>query len=95
MKTPTTGYYSVIQFCPDRSRLEAANVGVLLFVRDNEVTIRSNHVSGCDAETGRLPRPRGSYGEGDSSTRRRIQAAPGSARRKSPGHEWIRGLQTH
>lgn len=32
MKTPTTGYYSVIQFTPDRSRLEAANVGVLLFV---------------------------------------------------------------
>lgn len=25
------GYYSLIQFCPDRSRLEAANVGVLLF----------------------------------------------------------------
>ncbi|MFZ4778082.1 MAG: DUF3037 domain-containing protein [Terrimicrobiaceae bacterium] len=32
MKKPTTGYYSVIQFIPDRSRLEAANVGVLLFV---------------------------------------------------------------
>lgn len=32
MKIPTTGYYSVIQFTPDRSRLEAANVGVLLFV---------------------------------------------------------------
>jgi hypothetical protein len=28
---PTTGYYSLIQFCPDPSRLEAANVGVLLF----------------------------------------------------------------
>jgi hypothetical protein len=26
-----TGYYSLIQFCPDPSRLEAANVGVLLF----------------------------------------------------------------
>jgi Protein of unknown function (DUF3037) len=25
------GYYSLIQFCPDPSRLEAANVGVLLF----------------------------------------------------------------
>ncbi len=25
------GYYSLIQFCPDRSRLEAANIGVLLF----------------------------------------------------------------
>jgi hypothetical protein len=25
------GYYSLIQYCPDLSRLEAANVGVLLF----------------------------------------------------------------
>jgi len=25
------GYYSLIQYCPDRSRLEAANIGVLLF----------------------------------------------------------------
>lgn len=30
MKT-TKGYYSLIQFCPDLSRLEAANVGVVLF----------------------------------------------------------------
>ncbi len=27
----TTGYYSIIQYCPDASRLEAANVGVVLF----------------------------------------------------------------
>jgi hypothetical protein len=26
-----TGYYSLIQYCPDPSRLEAANVGVVLF----------------------------------------------------------------
>ena len=25
------GYYSIIQYCPDLSRLEAANIGVLLF----------------------------------------------------------------
>lgn len=31
MHTPTTGYYSLIQYCPDRMRLEAANIGVLLF----------------------------------------------------------------
>src|SRR5262245_46736281 len=30
MKT-ATGYYSIIQYCPDPSRLEAANVGVVLF----------------------------------------------------------------
>jgi hypothetical protein len=28
---PHTGYYSIIQFCPDHSRLESANVGVILF----------------------------------------------------------------
>lgn len=28
---PVRGYYSLIQYCPDLSRLEAANVGVLLF----------------------------------------------------------------
>jgi hypothetical protein len=28
---PVKGYYSLIQYCPDLSRLEAANVGVLLF----------------------------------------------------------------
>jgi hypothetical protein len=27
---PVKGYYSIIQFCPDHSRLEAANVGVVL-----------------------------------------------------------------
>jgi len=26
------GYFSILQFCPDRARLEAANVGVVLFV---------------------------------------------------------------
>jgi hypothetical protein len=29
--TAYKGYYSVIQFCPDLMRLEAANIGVLLF----------------------------------------------------------------
>ena len=28
---PTRGHYSLIPFCPDQSRLEAANVGVVLF----------------------------------------------------------------
>jgi hypothetical protein len=28
---PAKGYYSLIQYCPDLSRLEAANIGVLLF----------------------------------------------------------------
>ena len=29
--TPTCGYHSLIQYCPDASRLEACNMGVLLF----------------------------------------------------------------
>jgi hypothetical protein len=28
---PVQGYYAVVQYCPDPSRLEAANVGVVLF----------------------------------------------------------------
>lgn len=28
---PTTGYYSLIQYCPDRMKLEVANLGVLVF----------------------------------------------------------------
>jgi hypothetical protein len=31
---PTKGYYSLIQFCPDMSRLEAANIGVVLYCPD-------------------------------------------------------------
>jgi hypothetical protein len=36
MTHPTTGYYSLIQYCPDRGRLEAANIGVLLFCPDRQ-----------------------------------------------------------
>ena len=31
----TKGYYSLIQFCPDPSRLEGVNIGVLLFSPEN------------------------------------------------------------
>jgi len=30
MSTPHKGYYSLIQFCPDASRLEAVNVGIVI-----------------------------------------------------------------
>jgi DUF3037 family protein len=43
---PSTGYYSLIQYCPDLGRLEAANVGVLLFCPERyflkALTIRNN-----------------------------------------------------
>jgi len=32
---PTKGYYSLLQYCPDVSRAEVANVGVLLFVPES------------------------------------------------------------
>jgi hypothetical protein len=32
--TPSRGYYCIIQYCPDLGRLEAANIGVLLFCPD-------------------------------------------------------------
>lgn len=28
------GYYSLVQYCPDRSRMESANLGVVLFCPD-------------------------------------------------------------
>jgi hypothetical protein len=28
---PRQGYYSIVQYCPDPSRLEAVNIGVVLF----------------------------------------------------------------
>lgn len=33
---PSKGYYSLIQYCPDLSRLEAANVGVVLFCPEQQ-----------------------------------------------------------
>lgn len=30
MEQPAKGYYSIIQYCPDMSRMEAANIGVML-----------------------------------------------------------------
>jgi len=33
---PTRGYYCIIQYCPDLGRLEAANIGVLLFCPDRD-----------------------------------------------------------
>jgi hypothetical protein len=43
---PAKGYYSLIQYCPDLSRLEAANIGVLLFCPDKfflqAKTVRNN-----------------------------------------------------
>ena len=47
MTKTTTGYYSVIQYCPDRSRMEAANVGVLLFVPDAQY-LRARFATGND-----------------------------------------------
>jgi hypothetical protein len=39
-----TGYYSLIQYCPDPSRLEAANVGVVLFCpAKNFLEVRTAH----------------------------------------------------
>jgi hypothetical protein len=43
---PAKGYFSLIQYCPDLGRLEAANVGVLLFCPERSflkaLTTRSN-----------------------------------------------------
>ena len=41
------GYYSIIQYCPDLSRLESANIGVILFCPD-ERFIRAKTCAGND-----------------------------------------------
>ncbi|ELP33812.1 DUF3037 domain-containing protein [Rhodopirellula baltica] len=44
--TPARGYYSLVQYCPDTSRLEVANIGVVLFCADHDflqVRMTSNH----------------------------------------------------
>jgi hypothetical protein len=44
---PTTGYYSLIQYCPDAAREEAANVGVVLFCPEVDY-LEARTVSGND-----------------------------------------------
>lgn len=44
---PSRGYYCIIQYCPDLGRLEAANIGVLLFCPDQGF-LRA-HTSGDNA----------------------------------------------
>lgn len=44
---PHKGYYSLIQFCPDRGRAEAVNIGLLLFVPDTgHLDIRTVRTTG-------------------------------------------------
>lgn len=43
----TRGYYSVIQYCPDASRLEAANIGVLLLCPEIQF-VRARTAAGND-----------------------------------------------
>jgi len=46
VSTGHKGYYSLIQYCPDRSRMESANVGVVLFCPDLgflEVKLAAGH----------------------------------------------------
>ena len=43
---PSRGYYTIVQYCPDPSRLEAANIGVLLFCHSwafCQVVMSDNH----------------------------------------------------
>jgi hypothetical protein len=64
--SPTRGYYSLIQFCPDPARLEAANVGVVLFCPDLGF-IKAKTARGND----RLRR----FFRAESFDRRRVDAA--------------------
>lgn len=44
---PVKGYYSLIQYCPDLARLEAANIGVILFSPEHKF-IRAKTAQGND-----------------------------------------------
>ncbi len=44
---PATGYYCLIQYCPDLSRLEAANIGVILYCPERRF-IRAKTAHGND-----------------------------------------------
>ena len=58
---PKRGYYSLIQFCPDPSRLEAVNVGVVLLCPDADFLAARTSASNRRAEKlvgrGELDRP--------------------------------------
>lgn len=44
--SPSRGHYSLVQYCPDTSRLEVANIGVVLFCAEEsflQVRMTSNH----------------------------------------------------
>lgn len=47
---PTKGYYSLIQYCPDRSKFEVANIGLILFAPeinflDSKVSTANSRIS--------------------------------------------------
>lgn len=47
---PVKGYYSLIQYCPDRSKLEAANIGLVMFAPElnflrGKVNAANNRIS--------------------------------------------------
>jgi hypothetical protein len=45
--TPVRGHYSLIQFCPDTARLEAANIGIALFCGQHDfLQVRMNDNNG-------------------------------------------------
>jgi hypothetical protein len=44
---PVKGYYSIIQFCPDRAKFEVANVGLILFAPEiNYLDVKVSHSNG-------------------------------------------------
>ena len=69
----TKGYYSVIQYCPDRSRMEAANVGVLLLCPEIGF-VKARTAAGND-------RARKFFGY-DSFDKRRLNAAKRAIERR-------------
>ena len=72
---PKRGYYSLIQFCPDVSRLEVVNVGVILFCPEAEFLDARTSANNRRAETlvGRGNLERAALNAAKQSIERRLE----------------------
>lgn len=83
--TTHRGYFSLIQYCPDASRLEAANVGVVLFCPE---------LSFLEARTAhRNDRARRFFGSGTFNSQALRDAKRAIERRLAVERDYIRSLE--
>jgi hypothetical protein len=79
------GYYSLIQFCPDRGRAEAANIGVLLLCPD--LGFVRSQMSSEYSRIGRF------FGKGSFDAERLRLIQHGIGTRVQENFDWSQGLE--